>query len=104
MKNSKFNVGLLQLQIGEDLEANVRNAVEAVKEAATKGAQVICLPEIYRSQYFCQKEDIDLFDLAETIPGVSTEVFTKVAAETGTYLVVPVFEKRASGVYHNSLV
>ena len=104
MNSSKFNVGLLQLKIGEDLENNVKNAVEAVREAATKGANVICLPEIYRSQYFCQKEDIDLYDLAETIPGISTEVFTKLAKETGTYIVVPVFEKRSAGVYHNSLV
>lgn len=103
MNKSKFNVGLLQLQIGENLEANVKHAVEAVREAAQKGANVICLPEIYRSQYFCQKEDIELYDLAETIPGISTDVFTKIAKETGTYIVVPVFEKRSLGVYHNSL-
>lgn len=103
MNKSKFNVGLLQLQIGENLETNVKHAVEAVREAAQKGANVICLPEIYRSQYFCQKEDIELYELAETIPGISTDVFTKVAKETGTYIVVPVFEKRSLGIYHNSL-
>lgn len=103
MNKSRFNVGLLQLQIGENLEANVIHAVEAVREAAQKGANVICLPEIYRSQYFCQKEDIDLYELAETIPGISTDVFTKIAKETGTYIVVPVFERRSTGVYHNSL-
>ena len=104
MNTSKFNVGLIQMQIGEDLASNERNAVEAVREAATKGANVICLPELYRSQYFCQKEDIDLYDLAETIPGVSTSIFSKIAKETGTYIVVPLFEKRSLGVYHNSLV
>ncbi len=103
MNKSKFNVGLLQLQIGENLEANVKHAVEAVREAAQKGANVICLPEIYRSQYFCQKEDIELYELAETIPGISTDVFTKIAKETGTYIVVPIFERRSLGVYHNSL-
>jgi N-carbamoylputrescine amidase len=104
LNSSKFKVGILQLQIGENLQLNERNAAEAVKDAATKGANVICLPEIYRSQYFCQKEDIDLFELAETIPGTSTDIFCKIAKETGTYLVVPIFEKRAMGVYHNSLV
>ncbi|KAB2908843.1 MAG: carbon-nitrogen hydrolase [Ignavibacteriales bacterium] len=104
MNRSKFNAGIVQLQIGEDLKSNTQKAVEAVREAATKGANVICLPEIYRSQYFCQKEDIDLYELAETIPGASTEAFTKVARETRTSVIVPIFEKRSLGVYHNSLV
>jgi N-carbamoylputrescine amidase len=83
---------------------NLERALGKVKEAATNGAQIICLPELFRSQYFCQQEDADLFDLAESVPGSSTEVFSQVAKQHGVSILVSVFERRTAGVYHNSLV
>ena len=84
-------------------EKNLRKAVEWVKNAAKKHANVVCLPELYRSQYFCQSENFALFDLAETIRP-STNAFQRVAKECNVTIIVPVFEKRAAGVYHNSIV
>jgi N-carbamoylputrescine amidase len=100
----KYKVGLIQMSMGEDLDANLKKAVEFARDAAGRGAKVICLPEMFRSQYFCQKEDADLFDLAETIPGPSTAALLKVADEFNVTIVAPVFEERALGLYHNSLV
>lgn len=102
MKN--FVVGLVQMQVSPDPNDNMKKAASMVKDAAKKGAQVICLPELYRSQYFCQKEDVELFKLAETIPGPSTELFTSLAKKLKVAIVVPLFEKRAAGLYHNSSV
>lgn len=104
MTNKKFNVGLIQISIDKDLEKNTKKAEEYITKAAKQGANVICLPELYRSLYFCQKEDIDLFDLAETVPGPSTKAFSKLAAKLNVVIVVPIFEKRAIGVYHNSVI
>ncbi|HZW39653.1 MAG TPA: carbon-nitrogen hydrolase [Ignavibacteriaceae bacterium] len=104
MTNKKFNVGLIQISIDKDLEKNTKKAEEYITKAAKQGANVICLPELYRSLYFCQKEDIDLFDLAETVPGPSTKAFAKLAAKLNVVIVVPIFEKRAIGVYHNSVI
>ncbi|NUN09977.1 MAG: carbon-nitrogen hydrolase [Ignavibacteriaceae bacterium] len=92
------------MQVGPKPEDNMKKAASMVKDAAKKGAQVICLPELYRSQYFCQKEDVELFKLAETIPGPSTELFTSLAKKLRVAIVVPLFEKRAAGIYHNSSV
>jgi N-carbamoylputrescine amidase len=78
--------------------------VQFVHEAARQGAQVVCLPELFKTQYFCQREDHALFDLAEPIPGPSTEVLTKVAQEAKVAIVASLFEKRARGVYHNTAV
>ncbi len=100
----KFTVGLLQLQVGPDPDANTKNALHWLEKAAAQGAQVVCLPELYRSQYFCQKEDVDLFELAEPIPNESVEAFQSAAARLAVAVLVPVFERRAAGVYHNSLV
>lgn len=103
MRNAQiYRVGLIQIAVTPDPDKNLRNAVAKVREAARKGAQVICLPELYRSQYFCQSEDARLFDLAERVPGPSTEAFGALAKELGVAIVVPVFEKRAQGLYHNS--
>ncbi len=104
MKNRKYTIGLLQLAYSSDIEDNTKKTIDWVEKAANKGAQVICLPELYRSQYFCQKEDSNLFDLAETIPGPSTEAFQKAAKKSNVSIVVPLFEKRALGLYHNSAV
>lgn len=104
MSKSNYTLGLLQLAYSEDTKDNLKKTVSWVKKAAKQGAQVICLPELYRSQYFCQREDFNTFDLAETIPGPSTKAFQKAAKENKVAIVVPVFEKRAPGVYHNSAV
>ena len=102
--SQKFQVGLVQMAMSADPQENVDKAAARVAEAARKGAQVVCLPEMYRTPYFCQKEDAALFDLAEPVPGPSTERLSKVAREHGVVVVVPIFEKRATGLYHNSAV
>ena len=100
----KYKVGLVQMSMGEDLDDNLKKAVGFVREAAGLGAKIVCLPEMFRSQYFCQSEDHANFDLAESIPGPSTNALAKVADEHGVTVIVPVFEERAPGLYHNSLV
>ncbi len=102
--NNKFSVGLIQMAVERDVNVNLRKAVSFVEKAAGKGADVICLPELFRSQYFCQAEDIRNFRLAEPIPGPSTQTMARVAKKHKVVVVVPVFEKRAKGVYHNSAV
>jgi N-carbamoylputrescine amidase len=103
-KNNNFVAGLLQLSFSPDPEKNLKKTLSWVEKAAKKGANVICLPELYRSQYFCQKEDPDFFDFAETIPGPSTIAFQKAAKKLKVAIIVPVFEKRSHGLYHNSVV
>ncbi|MFA6599105.1 MAG: carbon-nitrogen hydrolase [Ignavibacteriaceae bacterium] len=102
--NENYTVGVLQLAFSADANKNMKKAVEWVKKAAKQGANVVCLPELYRSQYFCQKEDASLFNLAETIPGPSTLTFQKTAKENKVSIIVPIFEKRANGLYHNTSV
>ena len=85
-----------------DPDANVRRAAALVRKAAADGARVVCLPELFRSQYFCQSEEARHFDLAEPVPGPTTQAMTAVASEKKISIIVPVFERRASGVYHNS--
>src|SRR3989475_7694789 len=85
-----------------DPEKNLQRAIERIHDASTRGAQVICLPELFRTQYFCQREDAALFDLAEPIPGPTTEGMAAVAKELGVVVIASLFEKRARGVYHNT--
>src|SRR5271155_1253399 len=99
-----FSIGLVQMSCTPDSQQNLAKAVARVEEAAGRGAQVICLPELFRSQYFCQKEDPDLFNLAESLPGPTTEALTPVARRLHVAIVAPVFERRAPGIYHNSAV
>jgi N-carbamoylputrescine amidase len=99
-----FHIGLLQLQIGPDPAKNTRHALDWVGKAARQGAQVVCLPELFRSQYFCQKEDAALFDLAEPLDGDTVPAFQTAAAKHRIAVLVPIFERRAAGVYHNSSV
>ena len=87
-----------------DPDANIERAIAGVRDAAARGAGVVCLPELFRTQYFCQREDAELFELAEPIPGPTTERFTALARECRTVLVVSLFERRAAGVYHNTAV
>ena len=100
---NKFKIGLIQISLSKNPNDNLEKAVTWIERAAKKGANVICLPELFRSQYFCQSENIDYFELTETIPGSSTEAISKVAKQNKVVVIVPVFEKRALGVYHNSL-
>jgi len=97
-------VGLVQMSCDPKPEANLRKAIARIREAAKKGAQIVCLQELFRSQYFCQTEDIDLFKLAETIPGPTTESLTRIARQKKVVIIASLFEKRAAGVYHNTAV
>jgi N-carbamoylputrescine amidase len=97
-----FTVGLVQMAADVDARVNLLKAVQLVREAAGAGARVICLPELFRTRYFCQREDAELFSLAETIPGPSTDAIGAVAKESRITVIVPVFERRAAGLYHNS--
>lgn len=99
-----FRAGLIQTTSGPEPVVNTERHVELVREAARRGAQIICLQEMYRSPYFCREENAGLFDWAETVPGPSTEAFAKVAREHAVVIIVPIFEKRATGLYHNSAV
>ncbi|MGE5326366.1 MAG: carbon-nitrogen hydrolase [Deltaproteobacteria bacterium] len=98
----KFKIALIQMASTPDVQENLRRAVSRVEEAAGSGAQVVCLPELFRSQYFCQKEDASFFDLAEPVPGPTTEALAQTARKTGAVVVAPFFEHRAPGLYHNS--
>ncbi|PYT08825.1 MAG: acyltransferase [Acidobacteria bacterium] len=99
---TKFTVGLVQMAAMADPNENIQRAASFVEQAAGLGAQVICLPELFRSQYFCQREDAALFDLAEPVPGPSTDVLGKIAKARKVTVIAPVFERRAAGLYHNS--
>ena len=98
----RTTVGLIQMSVGPQPDDNLRRAAALVREAAAKGARVICLPELFRSRYFCQREDVAHFDLAESVPGPTTLALGEVARAEHVVIVAPVFERRASGVYHNS--
>lgn len=100
----RFTAALIQMAMGAEPAANLRAAEARVREAAAAGAQVICLPELFRSPYFCQREDPAFFDLAEPVPGPTTEAMSALARELDVVLIVPVFERRAPGLCHNSLV
>src|SRR5256714_2956553 len=102
MTNDRFQIGLIQLSCSADPDANLQKAVQRVREAGRNGAQIICLPELVRTQYFCQREDPALFDLAETIPGPTTEAMSKAAVEARAIVVVSLFEQRTRGLYHNT--
>src|SRR5437588_8954068 len=97
-------IALIQMRCGAEPAKNFAHAIDFIRDAAKNGAEIICLPELFRSQYFCQTENHDNFSLAETIPGPSTEALTKLARELGVVIVASLFEKRAAGVYHNTAV
>jgi N-carbamoylputrescine amidase len=100
----KFTLGLVQMRCSADPDDNLARAVVHVREAAKAGAQVICLPELFRTQYFCQTEDHANFALAEPIPGPTTEALARVAREARVVVIGSLFERRAAGIYHNSAV
>ena len=100
----RFRVGLVQMAMSASPDENVDTATAKLREAAGAGAEIVCLPELYRTPYFCQREDAALFDLAEPVPGPSTEALGRAARDAGVAVVVPVFERRAAGLHHNSAV
>jgi N-carbamoylputrescine amidase len=100
----KYRVGLVQMRMSADPEANFAAAIGHIREAARQGAQIVCLPELFQTQYFCQREDTRLFDLAEPIPGPSTERLAALASELKVAIVASLFERRAAGLYHNTAV
>lgn len=102
LSRSQFTAGLVQMTCSPDPRENLEKAVLRVREAASRGAQIVCLQELFTSQYFCREEDARLFDLAETIPGPSTRTLGQVSKELGIVIIASLFEKRAKGLYHNT--
>lgn len=100
----KFMVGLLQMSASSDPDKNLQRAIDKIHQAAARGAQVVCLPELFQTQYFCQREDSALFDLAEPVPGPTTDKLSVLARQLRIVLIASVFERRAAGVYHNTAV
>ncbi|NNE61366.1 MAG: carbon-nitrogen hydrolase [Woeseia sp.] len=98
-----LKLGLVQMAMGEDPEENTERAVALTIDAAQRGAEVICLPELFRSRYFCQTEDSAFFQLADTVPNALTERFATVAAEHDVAIIASLFEKRTTGLYHNTV-
>ena len=102
MPNPRVKVGVVQNACSLDVEANLASAIRGVREAAAKGANIVCLQELFMSVYFCQIEDHKYFDLAEPIPGPTTNLFQSLAKELGVVIVASLFERRAPGLYHNT--
>lgn len=100
----KLNIGLIQQHNTADIADNIKRLTEGCRELASKGAQLIVLQELHNSLYFCQEENVDTFDLAEPIPGPSTELFGQLARELNVVIVTSLFERRAAGLYHNTAV
>ena len=101
---SKFKLGLIQMSCGPGVHDNLQKALTLIGQTAQRGAEIICLQELFRSQYFCQKQDATIFDLAEPIPGPSTEALASVARQHQVVIVGSLFERRDAGVYHNTAV
>jgi len=102
MATRKLTVGVVQQRCGERRDENLAASVAAIREAARRGARLVLLPELHALRYFCQSEDTALFDLAEPVPGPTTEALGRVAAELGVVVVASVFERRAPGLHHNT--
>jgi N-carbamoylputrescine amidase len=98
----KFTIGLLQMRSTASPEENLSRAIEKIREASARGAQIICMDELFRGEYFCRTEDTDLFNLAEPVPGPATDALAQIAKELKVVLVVSLFERRAAGIYHNT--
>jgi N-carbamoylputrescine amidase len=104
MKKDTLTVGLIQQSNSSDTEVNIKKLEKNIRECAKKGAELICLQELHNGLYFCQTEDTGCFDMAETIPGPSTDRFGKLAKELNVVIVLSLFERRAPGLYHNTAV
>lgn len=99
---AKVKIGLVQSSCSNNIENNIEKAIEGIKKAASQGAQIVCLQELFTSLYFCDVENYDNFKIAETIPGPTTDRLGKIAAELNVVIVASLFEKRAKGLYHNT--
>ena len=104
MPAEPIRVALIQMACVASTTENLEHAEEMVRQAARDGAQIVCLPELFRTQYFCQREELALFDLSEQIPGPSTNALSALARELGVAIVASLFERRAPGLYHNTAV
>ena len=102
MANNKYKIAVVQLNLNDVAENNLKKCLSWVRDAASQGAEVISLPELYSSHYFCQSEDVDNFALAEPLYSTSFIAFSALAKELGVVIIVPFFEKRMAGIYHNS--
>jgi len=102
MIKNNYNIALTQISLDATPKVNLKKCLEWIRKAAREGANVVCLPELYSSFYFCQSENHDYFELAEPLHNDSYQAFSKLAKELGVVLIVPFFERRASGLYHNS--
>src|SRR5947207_7196469 len=100
--SAPFTVGIIQDDAGNDTAKNVEAAVGRIREAARRGAQIICLKELFNAPYFCKSQEAGRFDLAEPIPGPTTDALLGLASELAVVLVVPLFERQAAGIYRNS--
>jgi N-carbamoylputrescine amidase len=103
MEGKIVKTGLIQMTCEADKQANVNKAIDRIRETAGKGAQIICLQELFASEYFCWEENYDNFSLSEPVPGATTKCFQDLSAELDVVILASLFEKRARGVYHNSL-
>src|ERR1700681_241684 len=101
-QTDKTKIALVQMRCGAEPDKNFAHAIDFIRNAARQGAQIVCLPELFRSQYFCQAEDHANFALAEEIPGKSTSALEELAKELGVVIIASLFEKRRAGVYHNT--
>ena len=102
MPKRKYKISVIQLNLNDVAENNLKKCISWVRDAASQGAEVILLPELYSSHYFCQSEDVDNFALAEPLYSTSFVAFSELAKELGVVIIVPFFEKRMAGIYHNS--
>ncbi len=102
MAENIFQIGLVQHACGQDRAANLEQAIAGIREAAGRGAQIVCLQELFNAPYFCKAESADRFDLAEPIPGPTLNALQAVVRKLEIVLIVPLFERRAAGIYHNS--
>jgi N-carbamoylputrescine amidase len=101
--SSKFTVGLVQMKCTTNGDENLERAMAKIREASERGAQIVCMHELFRGEYFCRTEDAELFNLAEPVPGPTTKRLAEVAKEQKVALAISLFERRAAGVYHNTV-
>ena len=101
---SKTKIALLQMKMSSNPKKNIQNAIDKINTAAKKGAKIICLPELFLTKYFCQVESHKNFNIAEKIPGPSSKLFSALAKELKIILIISLFEKKTSGLYHNSSI
>ena len=102
MGKKNYSVSVIQLELNNSPDENRKKCIAWIRKAANDGAEVICLPELYSSHYFCQREEVENFSFAERLGAVSFTAFSALASELGVVIIVPFFEKRTAGIYHNS--